>query len=60
MLTFFTVLISLLVINVFLLVFSVNRTNKKSIVKKRQLNITSSKAKSPEVEIQLRSYKKAV
>lgn len=59
MVTFFTILFSLLLINVFLLIFSVNKNDKTS-AKERRLNIAKKEAKELEIEIQLNTYKKAV
>jgi len=52
-------LFSLLLINVLLLIFSVNKNNKPSI-KERKLNIAKRAAIESNKEIQLNTYKKAV
>ncbi|NAS32615.1 hypothetical protein GTQ40_16660 [Flavobacteriaceae bacterium R38] len=59
MLTFFIILFSLLLINVLLLIFSVNKHNKPSL-KERQLNIAKRATIESNEEIQLNTYKKAV
>ena len=59
MVTFFTILLSLLLINILLLIFSVNKNKQgSSTTKQHQLSIPKNNTK--EVEIRLNTYKKAV
>ncbi len=59
MVTFFNILITLVVINAVLLIFSVNRTNKKSS-KLTEQNLEASNTKIYPIDLSSSNYKKAI
>lgn len=59
MVTFFNILITLVVINAVLLIFSVNRTNNKSS-KPSEQNLEGSNTKIYPIDLSSSNYKKAI
>ncbi|MET6990094.1 hypothetical protein [Sediminicola arcticus] len=59
MVTFFNILITLVAINAVLLIFSVNRTNKKKTVSVDE-NLEGSASKVYSMELSSSNYKKAI